>query len=69
MADGGAELAQRVAQLEQGLAALGHFIAPELRPALAGSALQQEPDLQAVADELQARADEARAQKDLRDTA
>lgn len=66
---GGPDLETRLTQLEQGLAALSHFIGPELRPALEASALNHEPDLQAMADELQARADEARAAKNLRDTA
>lgn len=64
-AEGGLE--DRLAQLEQGLSALSHFIAGDLRPELGASALNGEEDLQALSGELSAQADEAKAAKDVRD--
>jgi hypothetical protein len=61
-------LAQRLTQLEQSVAALRHFIPAELRPDLSASALSQEPDVQAMQEEMQANASGANAMKNLRDT-
>lgn len=58
---------ERLAQLEQSVSALSHFIPAELRPDLTGSALNQEQDLQALYDELNARSEEAKEMKDIRD--
>jgi Subtilase family len=60
-------LAERLAQLEQTVAALSHFIPAELRPELGASALNHEQDLQALQQEMQANVDEAKALKDVRD--
>ena len=57
----------RVSQLEQGLAALSHFIPGELRPDLGSSALNQEEDIQALYHQMTAQAEEAKATKDVRD--
>lgn len=62
-----AGLEDRLAQLEQGLAALSHFIAGDLRPELGASALNGEEDLQALSGEMGAQAEEAKASKDIRD--
>ena len=61
-------LEARVAELEQTLAQIAHFISPDLRPDLATSALGQEADLQALSAQLQqesAAAKDAKDQKDL----
>jgi len=63
----GGAVEQRLAQLEQSVSALSHFIPAELRPDLTGSALNQEQDLQALYDELNARSEEAKEMKDIRD--
>jgi hypothetical protein len=65
---GDLDLAQRLANLEQSVAALRHFIPAELRPDLSASALNQEPDIQAMQEEMQANAGAASALKHLRDT-
>jgi len=62
------ELAQRLGQLEQTVAALNHFIPAELRPDLAASALNQEADLQVLEQEMQANASAANAAKNVRDS-
>ncbi len=62
---GGVE--DRLAQLEQSVAALSHFIPGELRPDLGASALSQEEDLQGLYSQMAAQAEEAKAMKDVRD--
>jgi hypothetical protein len=64
--DGGG-MAERLAQLEQSVAALSHFIPAELRPDLGTSALNREQDLQALSDQMTAQTEEAKAGKDVRD--
>lgn len=60
-------LAERLAQLEQSVATLSHFIAADLRPDLGASALNREQDLQALSAEMTAHTEEAKAGKDVRD--
>jgi hypothetical protein len=64
--EGGA-VEERLAQLEQSVATLSHFISGELRPDLGASALNQEEDLQALCGQMNAQAEEAKATKDVRD--
>lgn len=61
------QFAERLAQLEQSVAALSHFIPAELRPDLGTSALNREEDLQTLSDEMTAQTEEAKAIKDVRD--
>lgn len=60
-------MAERLAQLEQSVASLSHFIAAELRPDLGASALSREQDLQGIASGMNAQTDAEKAHKDVRD--
>jgi hypothetical protein len=66
-APSGSELESRVAQLEQTMAELTHFISGELRPDLQSSALNQEDDLLSLSRELEKQAGDAKSAKDSKD--
>ena len=60
-------LEARIAQLEQAMNQLVHFISGDLRPDLGSSALNQEEDLRKVSQELAKQANDAKQQKDDKD--
>lgn len=63
----GEDLGDRVARLEQTVAALTHFISASQRPDLIGSALGYEQDLAATGEDLERQAAEAKGAKDQKD--
>ena len=63
----GSGVAERLAQLEQSVAALSHFISADLRPDMGASALSREQDLQALSEGMAAQSEAAKASKDVRD--
>ena len=63
----GSGVAERLAQLEQSVAALSHFIPADLRPDMGASALSREQDLQALSEGMAAQSEAAKASKDVRD--
>lgn len=63
----GGDLESRVAELEQMVSELSHFIGGELRPDLQSSALNQEDDVQALSQQLEKEANDAKSMKDDKD--
>lgn len=63
----GSGMAERLAQLEQSVATLSHFISADLRPDLSASALSREQDLQALSFAMAEQTDAEKANKDVRD--
>lgn len=61
------DLESRVANLEQTLSQLSHFIGGELRPDLQSSALNHEEDLTAISQQLEKEANDAKSMKDQKD--
>jgi subtilisin family serine protease len=66
-APGDRDLESRVAELEESVAQLSHFIPPELRPDLQSGALNREDDLAALRRQLEQQAVDAKAAKDDKD--
>ena len=63
----GGDLEARVAELEQAVGQLTHFISGELRPDLQSSALSEEEDLIALSQHLEKQATDAKAAKEAKD--
>jgi hypothetical protein len=63
----GGDLESRIAELEQTVAELAHFITGDLRPDLQSSALSQEDDLVALSQQLEKQASDAKSSKDSKD--
>jgi subtilase family protein len=58
---------ERLDRLEDAVSQLSHFIAGELRPELGEGALSQEPDIAALAEQLEKQAADAKQAKDAKD--